>query len=197
MFCTLVVMDFEEIPQTCIKCRQHLLWVAGLRCSFLLDTGHINILPKVEGPFPFPIVSQQLTYELTELIGFASLISTILGNWNVLESHSSALPPRMWEPSCLFRMWLALRTTAVTQRAALLNCVSVTLWTELRVWACSYWDSSFHISWINSLGSNRPHSGFSSATEYLKYSFWVLTTVINSKHSAFADPFSQKWGQRL
>lgn len=50
-------------------------------------------------------------------------------------------------------------------------------WTVQRAWACSYWDSSFDISWITSVRNNRPDSGFSKATEYLKYSSWVLTTA--------------------
>lgn len=51
------------------------------------------------------------------------------------------------------------------------------LWTVQRTWACSYSDSSFHISWITSVRNNRPGSAFSNATGYLKYSFWALTAV--------------------
>lgn len=51
-------------------------------------------------------------------------------------------------------------------------------WTVQRTWACSYWDSSFHTSWITSVENNRPDSGFSNATEYLKYSFWALTVSL-------------------
>lgn len=58
----------------------------------------------------------------------------------------------------------------------LCHCDAVN-WTVQRTWACSYWNSSSHISWITSVRMNRPDSGFINAAECLKYSFRVLITV--------------------
>lgn len=82
----------------------------------------------------------------------------------------------MWEPSCVFRGWLNHSSDTKSSTVKLCHCDAVN-WTVQRTWACSYWNSSSHISWITSVRMNRPDSGFINAAEYLKYSFWVLITV--------------------